>query len=166
MKDANGNLITSPFPNNFVTISQTIKAVVTNISGLKCSASANIQFVVEPLPTANPVLIPKQCDDNRDGKLSFDTTTLESTLLGGQTGVTVTYLDAANNPLKDANGNLITSPFPANFITSSQTITAVVTNNTNQKCSASTTISFVVETLPIANSVTIPNQCDNKKDLK
>jgi hypothetical protein len=31
---------------------------------------------------ANPVSIPRQCDDNQDGIFNFNTTNLESTLLG------------------------------------------------------------------------------------
>ena len=164
LKDANGNLITSPFPNNFVTTSQTIKAVVTNNTPQKCADQTSITFTIEPLPVANPVIISRQCDDDQDGKLSFNTTALESTVLGGQTGVSVTYLDATNNPLKDANGNLITSPFPANFITSSQTITAVVKNNTTLGCTDKTTITFTVDIKPIANPVAPFVECDDESD--
>ena len=85
---------------------------------------------VEALPTANPVTIPRQCDDNNDKIFKFNTSSLESDLLNGQPNVTVTYFDQANNPLKDANGVSISSPFPANFTSKSQTIKAVVTNNT------------------------------------
>jgi hypothetical protein len=42
--------------------------------------------------------IPRQCDDNQDGIYTFNTATLQSTLLNGQTNVTVTYFDSSNNP--------------------------------------------------------------------
>jgi hypothetical protein len=45
---------------------------------------------------------------------------------------------------------LITSPFPSTFTTSSQTIKAVVTNNTAQSCFDETTIQFIVDDLPEA----------------
>ncbi|MDI1307382.1 MAG: hypothetical protein PSX42_21405, partial [bacterium] len=87
-----------------------------------CTPRTQIIVTVNPLPIANPVIILRQCDDNQDGIVTFNTATLESTLLGNQTNITVTYFDQNNNPLKDSNGNLITSPFPASFTTTSQTI--------------------------------------------
>lgn len=118
---------------------------------------------VEALPVANAVTIPRECDDNQDGKLTFNTSALESTLLGAQTNKTVTYFDAANAPLKDANGVAITSPFPSNFTTISQTIKAVVTNNTTQKCTDETLIVFTVDPSPVVKDVTI-TVCDTDLD--
>lgn len=127
-----------------------------------------VSLTVEKLPFANQVSIPRKCDDNQDGIFTFDTTSLESTLLGTNQsfGVTVTYLDATNNPLKDANGVLITSPFPATFTTKSQIITAVVTNNTTQQCFDETTIQFIVDYLPqaFAIPVLLTSICDDEKD--
>ncbi|WP_281297393.1 T9SS type B sorting domain-containing protein [Flavobacterium limnophilum] len=118
-----------------------------------CITRTPVTVTVESLPIANPVTVTRQCDDNQDGLFTFNTASLETTLLNGQTNVKVTYLDAANNPLKDANGTLITSPFPATFMTSSQTIQAVLTNNSALKCSSKTTIDFIVDDLPEAFSV-------------
>jgi gliding motility-associated-like protein len=127
-----------------------------------------INLTVEKLPFANPVTIPRQCDDNQDGILTFDTAILKTTLLGtNQTfPVTVTYFDAANNPLKDVNGVLITSPFPATFTSTSQTIKAVVTNNTSLKCYDETTIQFIVDDLPEASPipVSLTTICDDELD--
>uniref|UniRef100_UPI0030CA3EDA Ig-like domain-containing protein n=1 Tax=uncultured Flavobacterium sp. TaxID=165435 RepID=UPI0030CA3EDA len=116
-----------------------------------------ITLNVEALPFANSVIIPRQCDDNQDGIVTFNTSTLESTLLGtNQTyPVTVAYFDVANNPLKDANGTSIISPFPATFATTSQTIKAVVTNNTSLNCFDETTIQFIVDDLPEAFAVPV-----------
>ncbi len=127
-----------------------------------------ITLKVEALPYANPVIIPKQCDDNQDGIVTFDTSTLESTLLGtNQTyPVNVTYLDAANNPLKDRNGILITSPFTKTFTTKSQIIKAIVTNQTTLKCFDETSIQFTVDVLPQAFTVasTLTTTCDDEPD--
>ena len=119
---------------------------------------------IEALPVANTVVIPRQCDDNNDRIFTFNTSSLESDLLQGQTNVTVTYFDQANNPLKDANGVSITSPFPANFTSTSQTIKAVVTNNTTQQCFDETTITFIVDASPIANAVpsALTTTCDDE----
>jgi gliding motility-associated-like protein len=119
---------------------------------------------IEALPTANSVLIPRQCDDNHDGIFTFNTTALESTLLNGQTNVTVTYFDQNNNPLKDSNGILISSPFPVSFTTASQTIKAVVTNNSALQCFDETTIEFIVDDLPVAFAipVALTTACDDE----
>ncbi len=130
-----------------------------------CSARTPLTVTVESLPTANSVIIPRQCDNNQDGIVTFNTTNLESDLLNGQSNVKVTYFDQANNPLKNSNGNLITSPFPANFTTTSQTIKAIVTNTTTLKCSDLRSIQFIVDVLPQAFAVPISlttTTCDDE----
>ncbi len=132
----------------------------------------HITLNVEKLPVANPVRFARQCDDNPlDTEITaqFDTSTLETQLLAGQTNVNVTYFDQAGNPLKDRNRNAIVSPFPATFRTATQTITARVTNQlTNTKnnipCSEETTISFVVDASPTVNPVFIAPVCDDGID--
>ena len=127
-----------------------------------------VSLTTEKLPFANDVPVFRQCDDNQDGIFPFDTSNLETTLLGTNQSfpVTVTYFDAANNPLKDANGVLITSPFPPTFASSSQTIKAVVTNNTTQKCVDETTIQFIVDDLPEAFPIPtiLTATCDDESD--
>ena len=158
LKDINGNLITSPFPNNFSTKTQNIKAVVTDNSPLRCFDETNISFIIDDLPEAFavPASLTTACDDetnplNQDGKFAFDTTNYETTLLGGQTGMTVTYSDANNNSLP--------SPLPNPFVTETQNILVTVTNPLNTNCTATTTLNFTVNPLPILNDITI-TQCD------
>ncbi len=119
-----------------------------------------ITLKVEALPIANPVIIPRQCDDNQYGIVTFDTSSLELKLLNGQmfSDVTVTYFDQNNNPLP--------SPFPNTFVTKSQIIKAVVTNNTVQKCFDETTIQFIVDVLPQAFAVSpnLTTTCDDETD--
>ncbi|MBA4318732.1 MAG: gliding motility protein [Flavobacterium sp.] len=117
-----------------------------------------VTLTVEALPFANAVSIQRQCDDNQDGIFTFNTAALETTLLNGQSNVTVTYFDQANN--------LLPSPFPATFATASQTIKAVVTNNTTQKCFDETTIQFIVDDLPeaFAVPVALTTICDDELD--
>lgn len=148
-----GNSYTTPLLNN----------TTTYYIDYSCATRTPITVTVEPLPIPNPITITRQCDDNHDGIFTFNTVALETTLLNGQTNVTVTYLDAANNPLKDANGGLIVSPFPVNFTTTSQSIQAVLTNNTTLKCSNKTTIDFIVDDLPEAFAIPIASTtaCDD-----
>nr|WP_288834165.1 T9SS type B sorting domain-containing protein [uncultured Flavobacterium sp.] len=123
-----------------------------------------ISLKVEALPSAHPVIISRQCDDNDDGIFTFNTVTLESDLIKGQTNVTVTYLDSNNYPLKDVNGVLISSPFPSNFTTTSQIIKAVVTNNTPAQCYDESTIEFIVDKTPQAFSINpaLTTSCDDE----
>ena len=121
---------------------------------------------VEKLPTAHPVTIDRQCDDDQDDTFLFNTSALESTLLNGQNNVTATYYDATYRPLKDANGVSITSPFPARFFTKSQKIIARLTNNTTLKCLDETSITFIVDDLPEAYAIptSLTTICDDEAD--
>ena len=117
-----------------------------------------VSLTVEKLPFAYAVTIPRQCDDNQDGKYTFSTSTVESDLKQGQTNVTVTYFDQNNNSLL--------SPFPPTFTTGTQMIKAVVTNNSNLKCFDETLITFTVDDLPEAFQVTanLTTVCDDEID--
>jgi gliding motility-associated-like protein len=121
---------------------------------------------VQAKPFAHTVSIPRQCDDNLDGIFNFNTANLERDLLLGQTGVAVTYFDSSNNPLRDSNNNLITSPFPANFSSTSQIIRAIVTNTTPQACWYDTTIQFIVDKSPVDYIIpsTLTTSCDDETD--
>ena len=145
--DQNNNSLPSPLPNPFPTVSQTLKVIVTNATSSACSFESSIEFVVDVLPEAFPIaaLLVTICDDEadpllQDGKYAFDTSSFETTLLGGQTGMTVNYFDENNNPLS--------SPLPNPFITSTQNIKAEVVNPVNSTCIASQIISFVVNPVP------------------
>lgn len=120
---------------------------------------AHVLVNVERLPIANPVQIDRQCDDDQDGIFDFDITHLQSTLLDGQSlaDVTIAYFDELGNPLP--------FPLPNPFTTSSQTITAILTNNnTNAQdgpCFDSTEIEFIVDQLPFINPIIIQPVCDD-----
>ena len=145
--DENNNSLSSPLPNPFVTRSQTIKVEATNNSITACSYETTLEFVVSDLPEASP--IPSNlliaCDDEidptkQDGKYAFDTSTFQNTILGDQTGMIVKYYDASNN--------LLSSPLPNPFVTSSQNIRVEVINSNNANCKAIISIPFVVHPIP------------------
>jgi gliding motility-associated-like protein len=125
-----------------------------------------IRLNVEALPKANTINDLRACDSNSTGIVNFDTSNLETNLLNGQTNVNVRYLDLNDNPLKDANGTLITSPFPSTFSSATQTIKAIVSNNTSQQCFDETTISFYVDAIPTASPIptTLTTICDDEAD--
>ncbi|HCF03854.1 MAG TPA: hypothetical protein DER08_05815 [Flavobacterium sp.] len=125
-----------------------------------------IRLNVEALPKANTINDLRVCDSNSTGIVNFDTSNLETNLLNGQTNVIVRYLDLNDNPLQDANGTLITSPFPSTFSSTTQTIKAIVSNNTSQRCFDETTISFYVDAIPTATPIptTFTTICDDEAD--
>ncbi|MGA9639219.1 T9SS type B sorting domain-containing protein [Flavobacterium sp.] len=137
---------------------QNIWIKVTGIAnGVSCSSIPNPFTIldVEALPNTYPVVIGRLCNEEIDPTLpnsaTFNTSSLESTLIGSQNpaNLTITYYNATGNPLTDELGNLITSPFPASFKTRTQIITAIVTNNTSLMCAADLVkIEFTVDETP------------------
>ena len=125
-----------------------------------------ITLTVEALPVATPVNATntiRHCDDDQDGSYTFDTSTLQASILNGQTNKTVTYYDAT--------GTLI-NPIPTFTVNTSQTITVRVTNNVTQAsngpCYDEETIQFVVDKLPQVFTPTSFTasliQCDDEID--
>jgi gliding motility-associated-like protein len=113
----------------------------------------HITLIVEPIPIVQPQSY-NHCDDDQDGIYTFDTTNLESDLLSGLSNVVITYSDALGNPI------LMTNP----FVTSSQVLTARVTNTTSTACFYETTITFTVDDLPEAFSIStnLTTICDDE----
>lgn len=120
----------------------------------------HITLNVEPIPSANKVSISRQCDDDFDGLFPFDTSTIEPTVLMGQTGMVVSYFDK--------NGNALPSPLPNPFLTPSQIITIRVTaansQDANGACFAETSLEFIVDKKPVANSIADLIECDDDLD--
>lgn len=121
---------------------------------------AHITLNVEALPFANPVTINRQCDDDDDGLFPFDTSLVESTVLNGQTNVTVNYFDES--------GNALPSPLPNPFLSTSQIITIQVENSNTQSpngpCYDETTLEFIVDKSPVAYPVSIAPVCDDESN--
>ncbi|AOW21514.1 T9SS type B sorting domain-containing protein [Urechidicola croceus] len=121
---------------------------------------AHISLTVETVPVANPVTIPEQCDPDGDGLYEFDTSTIESTIIGTQTDVDVFYVAE--------NGDALPSPLPNPFQTTSQTITVRVENTLSQdpngRCFDETTINFSVDAAAVANPIGNLIECDDDID--
>ena len=112
--------------SNSSSIAQIFYKITNNATGCYDIDTFEIDFI--DIPVANQPAIFSECDTNYDGIYLFDTSTLEAQILGGQTTMNIAYYDAFGNPLEDENGQNITSPFPNEFLSSSQTVTAVVSN--------------------------------------
>jgi gliding motility-associated-like protein len=144
--DATGTVYQNQLPNPFITASQTVDVRMTNTVTQApdgpCFDETQIQFTVDIRPIAFPVTIPAVCDTDgtEDGFFDVNTSSIQTTLLGGQTGMEIAYFTSS--------GAALPSPLPNPFFTNSQTITAVVTNPLNTSCPASTSITFTVHPLP------------------
>ena len=119
----------------------------------------HITLIVEELPTANKPTDITECDDDGDGEFPFDISMVESEILGSQslTDVTISYFNE--------DGTSIGTSLPNPFLTASQTIDIVVSNNSSNDpqgtCTDTTTLTFVVDISPRAVSVAIPPSCDD-----
>lgn len=149
LKNINGELIISPFPDKFRTASQIIRARVTNNTTktndvIPCDDETLIDFVVDVVPVVKTITIPAVCDDgisDTDGLHDFDTSFIDDELLVGfQDEMTIFYTDA--------DGNSLSSPLPNPFTSGTQTIYVEIENVLNPTCSTSTQIEFIVNPLP------------------
>lgn len=155
---AEQNYITdiSNYTNIGYPITQNIYVRVDSQANNDClGLGHHITLNVERIPFIENLVI-NHCDDNQDGAFGFDTSALQTTLLNGLTGVSVTY--------KDQNGNTLPSPLPNPFITTSQTITARATNTTPTACYDEATIQFIVDDLPevFPITTTLTTACDDE----
>ncbi len=123
-----------------------------------------IHLTVEALPTLTevaPANLIRHCDDNQDGQFLFDTTNFESTLLNGQTQVSLSYFDSSGNPLS--------SPLPNPFLVTNSTNVTVRATNTvtadpNGACFEEATLTFIVDDLPEAFPISsaLTQLCDDE----
>ncbi len=152
-QDALGTAIV--MTNPFISATQTITAIVTNTSlATNCTNTVDFTLTVNPLPTATaPTSNLEACDDgNGTNTASFDTSLFESEVLGIQNPAdfTVTYQDTADVDIT------MTNPFTSQ----TQTITAIVTNNTTN-CIKEVDFTITVNPLPTANVPTNLHACDD-----
>ncbi|EDP72220.1 hypothetical protein FBALC1_14002 [Flavobacteriales bacterium ALC-1] len=146
--DSNDIIISTANYIDFVNLTANqdyIKAIVTN-SFTNCSSETNLNLVVSDNPEANQLQIIYGCDDNNDGVSEyFETSNIESQVLNGQTGMTVSYFDQS--------GNQLSSPLPNPFTNSNlfnELITVRVTDN-NSTCFTETTLQLQTVTQPSIN---------------
>ena len=154
--DANGNALSSPLPNPFNSISQTINVRVENEQSATCFTETTIEFIVREKPNLSTIPAFKLCDEDLNGTEDFNTTNLEDTILNGQTGMTVFYTDE--------NGNALPSPLPNPFTSTSQTINVRVENEQATTCFSEITIDFIVSTNPVLTTIPPQEMCDEDFD--
>jgi gliding motility-associated-like protein len=129
-----------------------VKAINTNTN---CSNESFFKLIVSALPTANPLKEILGCDDNNDGISEyFDTSNIESIVLGNQTGMKISYFNAI--------GIQLPSPLPnpyKNTTKNKETIVVRVTNNLT-KCYAETSLVLKTASQPQINKPANKYACD------
>jgi gliding motility-associated-like protein len=161
--ESNGNqiVLTNPFVSN----SQTITAVVKNNYGKNCDFTAEIKFVVDKLPQAFalPTYLTSVCDDELDpalqnGTYSFDTSTFQNSILGNQTNLVLHYFDQ--------NNNMLPSPLPNPFISTTQNLNVEIINPLNASCTTTMTIPLKVLKTPKIKLIGDELVCNNSNFTK
>ncbi len=125
------------------------------------SGSDEILVTFFSVPIANTVTDIRACEGTTGSGISssFDTSTVESQVLGGQTGIAVTYFDGNGTLI----GNSLPNPY-TNAIANSETITVRVANSSLTSCFSETTFALIAENLPVANTATNLEECDSDRD--
>ena len=141
--DTNYNLLfTGVLPNPYSTNDQTIIVRVENNPSSNtpsCYEETEIEFVVDDTPDFNPIPTLMLCDDSDgiiDDKAIFDTQSIETDILDGQTDIVFAYYDS--------NGNALPSPLPPLFTTSSTSIRVELINAINNNCVSEGFVDFEV----------------------
>ncbi|MCC1485051.1 T9SS type B sorting domain-containing protein [Winogradskyella immobilis] len=151
-----GSLIQEPLnfiSNNVINEENiTIRTINTNTS---CHVESTFKLIVNPTPIANPLSDIVGCDDNNDGISEyFDTSHIESDVIGSQTGVQVSYFDSS--------GNILPSPLPNPYTNSTnniETLTVRITN-TSTNCFSETLLTLRTSSQPQINTPTSIYACD------
>lgn len=155
--DGNGNQLPSQLPNpyiNQIPNEEIITVRVTN-DATKCYNDTTFTLFVNEQPMANALDMLVGCDTNADGISEyFDTSAIESQVLGSQTGMAVSYFDAA--------GTVLPYPLPNPFTNTeafTQQITVRVTHQLTG-CYAETLLNLETATQPHINRPNNLYACD------
>lgn len=158
--DGNGNeydTLPNPFTNT-VENQETITVRVAHDNNPCCYSETTFDLIVNDLPKANEINNLIRCESQSTGFSEFDLSNIEDTVLGGQTGMTVSFFDG--------NGNLLPNPLPnpyINRIPNQETITVRVMNDLT-KCESETSFTLNVNKLPVANQINNLFGCDDNGD--
>ncbi len=140
---------------NKIPYEEIITVLATN-SNTGCRQKSTFKLIVSPQPIAYTLPDVYGCDDNNDGISEyFDTSTIESSVLGNQTDMQVSYYDSA--------GNTIPSPLPnpfTNSIPEKEKITVRITN-AYSGCYNETSVNFITSKNPQISKPSTIYTCDS-----
>jgi gliding motility-associated-like protein len=159
--DSFGTKMINPLPNpytNTTANTQNITVRVTNIM-TNCSSDTNLVLKTSSKPIINKPQDLYGCNEG-NGFATFNMASIESQLIGNQSGLTVSY--------KDEKGNILSSPLPLTFKNTTpnfQKIFIKVQNSLNPLCFSETSFDLIVNELPIINLQKTYPLCDLEPHL-
>lgn len=107
--DGSGNQYTSlpsPFTNTIIN-RETITVRVSHSNNLCCYSETSFDLIVNPKPLLSSVAEFTSCEIDPNGFANFNLNLIESSLIDGQTGISVTFFDV--------DGNLFPTPLPTSY---------------------------------------------------
>lgn len=148
----------SPFHDFSSDGTYTITATVTANDGSVEVLTETIE-VKEP-PNTYGINNLEACEDNEGTGFSstFDTSNIESQILGSQTDKVVTYIDGSGNEYSS-----LPNPF-SNKVRNRETITVRVSRSEELCCYSETTFDLIVNPLPEVTSFQDITECDDDND--
>jgi len=153
--DENTSTDVSPYHDFSADGTYTITATVTAIDGSVEVLNETIN-VKEP-PNAYGIDNLESCEDTFGTGIStsFDTSNIQSLVLGGQTGKFVSYMDGSGNEF-----DVLPNPF-TNTVKDRETITVRVARSEEQCCYSEITFDLIVKPLPNVSSIKDLYECEN-----
>src|SRR5690606_10504732 len=152
--------INNPATYNNTSNPQVIHVRVSENATPTCYGYTTFNLIVNPLPIVSIPTPLEVCDDNTDGFAMFTLTDKNTEILNGQTDVAVSYYETQADA--DAATNEIFDPY-TNITINTQTI-YVRLENTATGCYNTTTLVLTVNPLPIPNTPTPFEVCDDDND--
>ncbi|OXA93501.1 T9SS type B sorting domain-containing protein [Flavobacterium hercynium] len=140
--------------SNLVAKEEKIKIKVIN-TDTNCYNESNFKLIVNSLPTANILDELIGCDDNNDGFSEyFDTSHVETNILGNQVGMKISYFDS--------NGNSLPSPLPNPYTNTTKNIEVIKVRVESKISGCQTETSLVLKTAsqPQINKILSKYSCD------
>ncbi len=159
--DTNGNQLPSPLPNPYTNAIPNQETITVRVSKpqTNCYAETFLNLTTSTKPLINQPQPLYACNEG-NGFSHFDTSIIESQIIGNQTGLLLSY--------SDENGNKLPSPLPINHqntVAWSQTINVKVENQFNPLCFSETSFKLIVNELPKINLENEYFLCDLEPSL-
>ena len=160
--DTNASPLSSPYTNTTAYSQIVFIRLENNTTG--CFSTMPLELSVNPIPIANPVGTQPVCDDDYDGLATFNFTGIDSTVIGTQTGMAVSYHETQSDA--DTNTSAVTSPYTS--ITANAQTLFIRLENTTTGCFDTTTLELLVDPLPVIPTIEVYELCDytNSGDLQ
>ena len=152
--DNDVNPLVSPY-TNIVVNTQTVYIRLENDT-TGCYNTTTMDLIVNPIPV--PVSPPplEVCDDDNDGFSQFDLTVMDTVVLGGQTGMSVTYHETQADADNDVNA--LVSPY-SNIVPDIQTVYVRLEDDTTG-CYDTVTLDLIVNPVPEFIAISDYELCD------